>query len=364
MLDILCVGDTSEDVFLVLAEDDAALLCDVDKQNCRLSLSFSDKIPIKTVVALPGGNSANLAVGLSRLGFKSALLTQLGDDSRGDTLLQALHKDKVKLDYVRRDTRTASNFSTVIVYQTERTILIHHETRQYVWPRAVKPAHWVYFSSLGEGGEVLVPPMLGYLTKNKSRLAFNPGTYQLRWPLTLLRQVLASTSALFINVEEAELIVARTNRAKPGRMSRQIKIDLMLAQLKGLGPEMVVITDGQLGVSAITPDGIIRTPITNRAKRVEATGAGDAMAVGFVAALMTKQSIETALHWGLIESSSVVQFIGPQAGLLTEKVLLSTEKAHLAAGCHHFNTAPASTLPPRRSVKTKRLSRTVRKKTA
>jgi ribokinase len=57
------------------------------------------------------------------------------------------------------------------------------------------------------------------------------------------------------------------------------------------------------------------------AEPVDRTGAGDAFASTFVAALARGNSIEGALQWAPINSMSVCQKVGAQAGLLTEEKL-------------------------------------------
>lgn len=54
---------------------------------------------------------------------------------------------------------------------------------------------------------------------------------------------------------------------------------------------------------------------------VERTGAGDAFTSTFVAAIMKGNTVEGALQWAPITSMNVVQHVGAQAGLLTEKEL-------------------------------------------
>jgi ribokinase len=51
-------------------------------------------------------------------------------------------------------------------------------------------------------------------------------------------------------------------------------------------------------------------------KLVEATGAGDAFATGFIAALFHGYPAAEAMRWGSANSASVVTKIGPQDGLL------------------------------------------------
>ena len=62
---------------------------------------------------------------------------------------------------------------------------------------------------------------------------------------------------------------------------------------------------------------------------VEKTGAGDAYTAGFLAATLNNQPIEEAMHWGALDSASVIQKTGAEDGLLTklelEEKLKSTE---------------------------------------
>jgi sugar/nucleoside kinase (ribokinase family) len=51
----------------------------------------------------------------------------------------------------------------------------------------------------------------------------------------------------------------------------------------------------------------------------ERTGAGDAFTSTFVAAVIRGADIQGALLWAPINSMSVVQKVGAQAGLLTER---------------------------------------------
>jgi sugar/nucleoside kinase (ribokinase family) len=90
--------------------------------------------------------------------------------------------------------------------------------------------------------------------------------------------------------------------------------------LHDLGPKIVLISDGHAG--AYASDGIQRwkMPIYPDPKPpFERTGAGDAFTSTFVAALAKGADVESALLWAPINSMSVVQKVGAQAGLLTEK---------------------------------------------
>jgi sugar/nucleoside kinase (ribokinase family) len=50
---------------------------------------------------------------------------------------------------------------------------------------------------------------------------------------------------------------------------------------------------------------------------VDRTGAGDSFSSTFTSAIILGHNVPTALSWGPINSMSVVQYIGAQAGLLS-----------------------------------------------
>ncbi len=93
-------------------------------------------------------------------------------------------------------------------------------------------------------------------------------------------------------------------------------------KLHELGPRIVVITDGPNGAYASDGDNRFQMPLyPDPAPPVDRTGAGDSFASTFVAAIMKGNTIEGALQWAPINSMSVVQKVGAQAGLLKEHEL-------------------------------------------
>ena len=81
-IDFLAIGDITTDAFIKL--EDAEVHCDIDQKNCQICMRFGDKIPYESVTVVPAvGNSPNAAVSAARLGLKSALYSNMGDDRNG-----------------------------------------------------------------------------------------------------------------------------------------------------------------------------------------------------------------------------------------------------------------------------------------
>lgn len=314
MIDLISIGDVTEDVFLQL-ENPAEVICRHDHQ-CSLCMPFGTKIAVRRVDKLLGGNGGNVAIGAARLGLRSALYAEAGADSQGQLVYEDLKKNNVSTKYFTRKKGAKTNYSVVLNFTEERTILVHHEPRTYHLP-AFDSAKWVYLTSMAKGSEKIFPALSRYLIKNNVNLAFNPGTHQLHLGLAKLKPMLQLTSILFVNTEEAQLLLGTAKR----------DFLFLLRTLHAAGPKIVVITDGDQGSYCYNGQEMWSCPIY-RVPVVERTGCGDAFATGFLCALFYGQSIHDALRWGTFNSAFVLQYIGPQEGLLTKKKMFALLQAH------------------------------------
>ncbi len=313
--DVLCVGDVVTDAFIRLPNE-AAKVVDND-QGKWLMMPFGAKLPFERSEVVPGvGNASNAAVTFARMGLKCAYVTNVGSDQQGREIIEALGKNKVDIRFVRINPGKRSNYHFVLWYKEERTILVKHEEYDYHWPhiaKAEKP-RWIYFSSLSEHALPYHDRIADWLETNPDVLmAFQPGTFQMQAGAQRLRRLYQRTAILILNREEA---------AKVGGGNHDDVHDL-LDKLHALGPQVVVITDGPKGAYASDGKQRLKMPLyPDPAPPVERTGAGDAFSSAFVAAAVKGMNLEDALRWGPINSMSVCQKVGSQAGILKEKELL------------------------------------------
>jgi sugar/nucleoside kinase (ribokinase family) len=300
MLDIISLGDATIDTLVEIG--DATVACSVDRRNCLLQLRYGDKLPVESISQKVAGNAMNNAVGCARLGLRTAIHTILGLDRSGDTIVQALVENKVSRTFVERDRKHSTNASTVISFEGDRTILVYHAPRTYSLPKLPR-SKWLYFTSLAAGHKAYNAQVRAYVERTGVRLAYNPGTYQFLEGIDEVKKIIAVTHALFVNFEEAQRIVGK----KP--------LKECVRALYKLGAAMVFVTDGPHGATAYDGEDMYFMPILPT-KVVERTGAGDAFAVGVIAALHEGKNLATALIWGASNSSSVILQQGPQDGLL------------------------------------------------
>lgn len=309
-LDFVAIGDTVTDAFIKLKDPSAHI--DIDHEVREICLRFADKVPYEDVFVIPAvGNSANAAVAASRLGLKTAIVTNVGKDYHGDECIAALKNEGVGVDFVNKEEGKRTNYHYVLWYGDDRTILIKHEDYAYDLPDIGEPK-WIYFSSVGESGLEFHSVVLKYLEAHpNTKLAFQPGTFQMKhkndiWP------VYQRADIIFCNKEEAQRILD----------TKDSDIASLLAALHGVGAKIAVITDGVKG--AYSYDGtktLFMRPYPDPKPPYERTGAGDAFSSTVVAALALGKPLEEALRWGPVNSMSVVQYVGAREGLLTHNGL-------------------------------------------
>ncbi len=316
--DFIAIGDLATDAFIRLK--DAEVHCDVKKENCQICLKFADKVPYESVDIVPAvGNSPNVAVGAARLGLKSAIVTNIGDDYHGDEALAKLRQERVDTQFVNRQPGKKTNYHYVLWYEDDRTILVKHEAYDYQLPHLGQPA-WIYLSSLGQDATAYHDEIADYLEKYPQiKLAFQPGTFQMSLGAERLARIYQRSEIFFCNVEEAIRIL----QIEPNDTNELNDVKTLLTGINKLGPKIVVITDGPSGAYARGEDGVIwQMPIYPDPKPpLERTGAGDAFASTVTVALALGKDLPEALAWGPINAMSVVGQIGAQAGLLTRDQL-------------------------------------------
>ena len=148
-----------------------------------------------------------------------------------------------------------------------------------------------------------------YAKANGVKLAFQPGTFQIKLGTEALKEVYAVTEIFFCNKEEAQKILG----------TEESDIKKLMEGIRALGPKIVVVTDGPQGSNILDDSGAWHMPMyPDPAPPVSRTGAGDATASTCVAYIIKGLEPKEALMRGLINAASVVQGVGAQTKLLTD----------------------------------------------
>lgn len=304
--DVVSVGNAKIDTFLTLHEANTHLR--LIKETNELCVKFGEKITVDKAEVLLGGNAANVAVGISRLGLNTAIIAEIGKDEFAQKIITTLSHEKVNTSNIIQTEGQQSSFSTIINFKGERTIFSEHVVRKHNFIFENISTKWVYLTSLGEKWLDAYSKAVDFVKEKQCLLAFNPGTLQIKSGKNNIMNVLSVTDLLFVNKEEGEDLL--------GYPQGQKNIEEIITNLQKLGPKIVVVTDGKNGSIAIDSKGDILKKEIIETRVVEKTGAGDAYSSGFLSALINNLSIAGAMEWGARNSSSVINNVGAQAGLL------------------------------------------------
>lgn len=309
MFDLISIGDTVVDTLVPLTEAEV-----LEKNGLKLlGLPYGAKLAVEQSISLVGGNACNNAVGSARLGLKTAIYTNVGnkdDDEWDHRILAKLKKEKVDTRFVLETNDLPSNHNIILSFKGERTILVHHQNWEFKLPDLDK-TRWIYLTSMSPSfiNFGIIKEICNYLKRSGAKLAYQPGTFQLKEGIKKNAEVLVLTEVFIINLEEGKTFLGY-------HMQDQVDIKKLLSKLADLGPKIVVITDGINGSFAY--DGINYYQIKAFPSSLkEMTGAGDAYATGLVAGFFYGKGLTEAMRFGAANGASVVEEIGPQAGLLT-----------------------------------------------
>jgi len=316
MFDAITIGDIKLDTF-VLLDGASKMQCSLKMPEYQLCLEYGAKIPVSAVDSQLAGSATNVAVGLSRLGLGTAIVSNMGEDGTRKLALHQLKRENVATTYIHVSKREQSAYSVVLNYKGDRTILASQIRHEYRLPRKMAKSRWLYVSEMGVGYERLYAEVANKAKGDGMLVGFNPGAIQIAEKKKVLFDLLRQTYALFVNLEEARAITGTSS----------LEIHHLATALFKLGPKKIIITDGRNGSYGFNGFELLHCPLFP-GKLVEATGAGDAFATGYLAALMHGQLQDEALRWGSVNASAVVFQVGPQRGLLTLSQLRSRLKKY------------------------------------
>ena len=165
-------------------------------------------------------------------------------------------------------------------------------------------ASWVHLSSIAGRAATLNKIFKTLIKDQDTKMSWNPGKAELKL-LTEekfdLKQV--PCEVFFVNTQEWDLI-------------KDVQEEI-LANFP-----QVVVTAGKEG-GEVYLYGKKSFRYEGQAEQlVDATGAGDAFASAYIAALLDHREVNEAIVWGVRNASSVVSFYGAKAGLLRRAQML------------------------------------------
>ena len=261
---------------------------------------YGGKMEVEEVEICSGGGATNIAVSLARKELKTACICEMGNDPQALIVHKDLEEAGVATRFIVQEPDETTAVSVILITADGgRSIMVHRGASAMLTKRDLPweeiETRWVHISSLG-GNLELLQDILDWAKKNKVRVSLNPGMKEINKGKELIK-LLSKVEVLFLNNEEAQLLLGKEEDKT--------------------GVEACVITEGAKGGRV----WIGSKKVTYKGKKyrnvVDTTGAGDAFASGYIAAILYGHNYERAINWGLENAGSILKTVGAKKGLLT-----------------------------------------------
>jgi len=321
--DVIAIGGATEDI--TFYTDEGVLINnkkDLTKQKL-LAFEYGAKVKVDKSFSGFGGGAANAAVGLSGFGFKTACLCAIGEDSRGQRILNNFQAHGVDITLAQKVKNVETGFSFLLVGPANEHIVFSNRAANNELTindfeiEILDQSEWIYLTSLS--GEWKNNLEKIFSVKNE-KIAWNPGHRQILTGVQGIGKYFKKTTCLIINKDEAIELVMSDKKYKNKSRVFLNKVKNLLLALSSYGPKIVLITGGRHGADAISEGKIYHQPIIKEKQRADTTGVGDAFGSAFIAGLeLYKQDIRRSLILASRNAASVISVPGAQNGLLSKK---------------------------------------------
>lgn len=241
----------------------------------------------------PGGAPANVAVGIARLGGKSAFIGRVGDDPFGRFMAKTLADERVDVKHMRLD--PAHRTSTVVVDLDDHgersfTFMVRPSADLFLEPADLptfSAGEWLHVCSIAlsaEPSRSATFQAMDAIRKAGGNVSFDPNIRPDLWPdenalRRCLEQALQSADVVKLSVEELAFLT--------GDADVREGLNTLMQRCPA---RLVLVTQGKEGVIAWHQGAVKHYPATP-VQCVDTTGAGDAFVAGLLYGLAAGQEL-------------------------------------------------------------------------
>jgi len=278
MVKVITIGSICQDIFFPTNEGVVLETPEDVLSQKKFAFELGGKCAIEQRFETLGGNSVNVAVGLSRLGVDVMAYTTIGDDAVGKWITKELRETGVKMQAVKMENDCASDLSAIIVDEksSDRIIFSSHianKKLKFDTDRMGNP-EWIFIGDLSGDWQKITDEIILFAKKKNVNLAFNPRQK--------IIQTISVCEVLFVNKDEAiEIINGYDNNVLQELLEEE---EYLVKTLYGIGAKIVAVTDGIRGAWAYDGVTVLHIDAVMQKGVVDSTGAGDAFTSGFFAA--------------------------------------------------------------------------------
>ncbi|HCC35275.1 MAG TPA: sugar kinase [Ruminococcaceae bacterium] len=293
--EILCIGIACADVLL---------------KGVDFSSGFKDESkPAESVGIDVGGDAANEAIILARLGHDVQLMCGLGKDAVGDLIVNAVRSAGVRTDHAVRSDKSGTAINVIVIHPDGQ--------RNFINSGVPKAAYMIPRIENTGGAEVVslasffLPPFTtadicektAMAAKQTGAIVCADVVVQPDSELGMLSGALPYVDYFFPNRAEAEQLTGKTALPEIA--------DVFLS----MGVKNVIIKTGKEGCYLKNAAAESYIPTYESVKPLDTTGAGDNFAAGFISGILQGKTPEQSARYACGVATVSTQSFGATAGV-------------------------------------------------
>ena len=275
-----------------------------------------ESIRFEQVTLSPGGCGSNTAIGLAALGVPAGLVAHTGDDEAAEMLLRYWDRFGLDTRFVQRMPGLSSGTSIGLVDHDYQPRFVHTSganatlTAANIHPRALAESGVRFFHI---AGFFVLPNLFEDVAKKLVELRSLGITTSLDVVFNVRMDYPEPREVLWEMMPHLNYFLANEHEAF--RLTGEEDYQKAAANLKDRGAQSVIIKLGPKGCYALSESytGVVPGQIVDV---VDTTGAGDAFAAGFIAALSKGVDLKSACAAGNQAGARVCTKLGAIAAWL------------------------------------------------
>lgn len=312
------------------------------------SVLSDDETTIEEYQAAPGGSAANTIYGLARLGVSTGFIGAVGDDEAGRMLLQDFKNAGADVSQVKIKTNAKTGRALGLTDRCgRRSLYVTPEansllTKEDISLEYIEQASLIHLSSFVDKQQLELQEWLLNNIPRSITVSLAPGAIYARRGLRALTPLLVNAHLLFINQSEVEDLTGTDFRAAARFFLRQGCQIIIVTLGKGMPhrsnkaqlnlkfdehPKTLPVRPASSPVNSEAKQELFRlasyvTDASNEyviesqpRNTVDTTGAGDALAAGFLYGFLHRKNLEECGYLGDLVTSFSLKKVGGRAGL-------------------------------------------------
>jgi sugar/nucleoside kinase (ribokinase family) len=302
MADVICIG---------------ASVVDIPLRPVSKNIFDIESYPVDRIAMTIGGDAINEATIISRLGYKTALMSRIGADAPGKFILDFCRKEGINIESLRIDPKVDTSINVGLVTEDgERTFVTNRNGS--LWKTDITDVDFTKF----KGARLLTLASIFNcpLLDNKSlvqifKKAKEEGMIicadmikpRFSEKLEDIGEALGYIDYFFPNYDEASLL------------SGEKDLEAIADSFLKYGVKNVIIKTGKKGCFIKTEEKSMQVPAVSGIRATDTIGAGDNFAAGFITALLDGKNLLNCAQFANATASIAVQSAGATTGVTDKK---------------------------------------------